>query len=221
MLLMVLAACSSQQEKALNLETLDLEEYALSQASALIVAARNADVSGLKTALSAGAKLNGYTEAGNAFSAALQAGHFAIAEFLLKAGATFQRGFKAGQDSALMIAARHGRNSLLKQLILRGADLDYIAEGGYTAVARAALNRHLTSLKILVNAGANVNTIAEGKSVLMYTVIDNNPILAQVLIKAGAEVNYRAANGDTALRLARREGYYDLDLMLVQAGARL
>ena len=63
--------------------------------------------------------------------------------------------------------------------------------------------------------------IAEGKSILMYAVIDNNPILAQVLIDAGANVNFRDANGDTALRLARRGGYYDLDLMLVQAGGRL
>ncbi|TNC81815.1 MAG: ankyrin repeat domain-containing protein [Oleiphilus sp.] len=205
----------------LNLETLDLEALELARPGALILAAREADVAGLKAALLEGEKLNGYTDEGNAFSAALQAGHFAIAEFLLKAGATFDKGFGAGQDSALMIAAANGHNELLKELIVRGADLDYIADGGYTAVARAALNRHLTSLKILVNAGAAVNTIADGKSVLMYTVIDNNPILAQVLINAGADVNFRDANGDTALRLARRAGYYDLDLMLVQAGGRL
>lgn len=88
-------------------------------------------------------------------------------------------------------------------------------------MAYAAINRHLTTLKILINAGAEVNVFPEGKSVVMYVVQDNNPILLQELIEAGADLNYRDENGDTALRLARRAGYFDLDLMLVQAGGRL
>jgi ankyrin repeat protein len=54
----------------------------------------------------------------------------------------------------------------------------------------------------------------------MRVVEDNNMLLSQLLIAGGADVNYRDDAGDTALKIARRLGYFDLDLMLVQSGAR-
>jgi ankyrin repeat protein len=76
-------------------------------------------------------------------------------------------------------------------------------------------------MKILTNAGADVNVVVRDRSILMHVVEANHMLLAQVLITAGANVNFRDANGDTALRIARRYEYFDLDLMLVQAGGRL
>ena len=112
------------------------------------------------------------------------------------------------------------KNTLLKDLIIRGADLNYEDHLGYSAITKAAKKGHLTTLKILINAGANVNVAPEGRSVLMRVVEDNNMLLSQLLIAGGADVNFRDANGDTALKIARRLGYFDLDLMLVQSGAR-
>ena len=74
-------------------------------------------------------------------------------------------------------------------------------------------------MKILIKAGADVNITPKGQSLLMHTVEDNNMLLSQILIKAGADVNFKDVKGETALKIARRKGYFDLDLMLVQSGA--
>jgi hypothetical protein len=54
----------------------------------------------------------------------------------------------------------------------------------------------------------------------MHVVEKNNMLLSQLLIAAGADLDFSDADGDTALKIARRNGFFDLDLMLVQAGAR-
>jgi hypothetical protein len=55
----------------------------------------------------------------------------------------------------------------------------------------------------------------------MHAVADENTLIAQQLIAAGADVNSIDQSGETALSIARQAGFFDLDLMLVQAGARL
>jgi ankyrin repeat protein len=150
----------------------------------------------------------------------LKNGHEAISRILLSAGSDWLRGFDSRQTSALIEAADKGFDEIVKTLILKGANLEIKDQLGYTALAKAAKNGHLTTLKILINAGAKVNVNPEGRSVLMHVVEKNNMLLSQLIIAAGADVNYIDAEGDTALKIARRMGYFDLDLMLVQAGAR-
>ena len=219
--ILALVSCASQPENNFNIDTLDRTLHYSERPTKLMFAAEQGDVLAMREALVAGAPLNAYNESGNAFALALKAGHYTIAEFLLKVGASFEQGFEVDEPSALMLASAEGRNDLVKQLIIKGAEIDHADSQGYTAAANAALNRHLTTLKILINAGAKVDADPQGKSILMHMVIDNNPLIVQQLIGAGADVNYRDSSGDTALGLARRAGYYDLDLMLIQAGARL
>lgn len=218
---LVLASCATQADKTLNLDALDKRSATVDSMTSLMQAASSGKVSQMKQALLNGDLINAESEQGSAFSLALKAGKFAIAEFLLGIGALPSQGFKPGQASALMIAAESGQNSLVKKLILKGVDIDYQDSQGFSAIATATLNRHLTTMKILINAGVEVNVAPEGKSILQHMVIDNNPLLVQLLIKAGADVNFRTESGETALKMARRAGYYDLDLMLVQAGGRL
>ena len=58
-----------------------------------------------------------------------------------------------------------------------------------------------------------MNVQPEGWSVLMHVVEKNNMLLSQQLIAAGADLNFSDSKGDTALKIARRNGYFDLDLM--------
>jgi len=218
---MAVVSCSSTGSKALNIDHLDLEIVRLESSNALIEAASTGSVPGLKKALTGGDKINTITPNGTAFSLSLKNKHYLISQFLLKAGAIPLFGFTDGEPSALMLAAEVAQNDLVKRLIVKGAKVDYIDRDGYTAIAHAAINRHLTTMKILIAAGCDVNAIPNGKSILMYVVEDNNTLLVQQLIAAGADVNFRDESGNTALRLARRKGYFDLDLMLVQAGGRL
>lgn len=220
LLTLCLLACSSQPQPRVNLQRLDLKPVELAAPNALISAAARGDALTVRRELEAGALINAVSPVGTAFSQALKAGHENITLFLLSLGADTRSGFAPDEASALILAATRGHDQLVRELLVRGADLEALDPDGYTALGRAAVNGHLTTLKVLINAGAEVNVVAEGRSILMRVVQANNMLLAQLLIAADADVNFRDERGDTALRIARRNEFFDIDLMLVQAGAR-
>jgi len=219
--LVAIVSCSTlsntQSNSRVNLEQLDLTWVHVKEKTALMRAAEQGNSTALRNALQQGDLLNAITPEGTAFSLALSNGHEKISKILLAAGSNWRQGF---DSSALIYAAEQGFNAVVKILIVRGADIDYTDKKGYSAVAKTAINGHLTTLKIMINAGANVDVTPEGRSLLMHVVDDNNMLLSQLIIAAGANVNFQDEDGETALRLARKKGYFDLDLMLVQAGAR-
>ncbi len=215
-----LVACATNDDLPATVQALDTRVLDLNEAGPLIKAVQQEDMAAFRRALASGARINGIHEGATAFGLALKQGQFRMAEVLLKAGADWRLGVAEGDASALIKVADQGQNTLVKQLILRGASIDYRDANGKTALIAAAQKGHLTTMKVLLNAGADANAVADGKSVLMHVVANNNALLSQVLIKSGADVNYTDEDGDTALKIARRNGYFDIDLMLVQAGAR-
>lgn len=219
-LAMALVSCTSPTVQKINLKRLDLSLEEVDQKTPLMMAAEQGNRALVRQLLEQGERINSVAPSGTAFSMAVKNDHRVIARFLLSAGADWHSGFKPGEPSALIIAAERGDNNLVKELIMQGEVMDNIDEQGYSAIAKAAINGHLTTLKILIKAGANVDVAPEGRSLLMHVVDDNNILLSQQLIAAGANVNFRDEHGDTALKIARRKGYFDLDLMLVQSGAR-
>ena len=86
---------------------------------------------------------------------------------------------------------------------------------------RAAENGHLSVVRVLLSAGANVNVSQGGESLLMKIVARGDLLTAEMLVAAGADVNYRADSGKTALDIARATNNRDLEMLLVQAGAAL
>jgi len=60
----------------------------------------------------------------------------------------------------------------------------------------------------------------DGRSLLMQAVELNSLLMAQILIRAGADVNFRSQTGMTALTIARDRQLGDLEMLLVQSGAR-
>jgi len=46
-------------------------------------------------------------------------------------------------------------------------------------------------------------------------------LTAEMLLAAGADVNFRSEDGATALDVARARSHPDLEMLLVQAGAEL
>ena len=59
-------------------------------------------------------------------------------------------------QTALMLAARHGRDQVVGLLLEHGAELDVTAKFGLSAVMLAVINRHTDVARQLVDAGANV-----------------------------------------------------------------
>ena len=220
--LLVIVSCSSKPNSSkIDLSLLDLSVSRVEQKTQLMIAAETGDSTQLRVALERGELLNSESPEGTAFSLALKNQHHGIARILLAAGSDWTLGFGEDNSTALIYAASYAYDTLAKTLILRGAELDHIDKAGYSALARAALKGHLTTVKILINAGAEVDYLTQGRSILMHLVEDNNMLITQLFIAAGADVNFTDKSGDTALRIARRKGYFDLDLMLVQSGAGL
>jgi len=220
--LQVVASCSLQQtSNKTDLTQLDLRVLHVSQKTPLMIASESGNSSRVKLALEQGALLNNLSSHGSAFSLALMNRHRSITRILFAAGADWHIGFEKDHSSALIHASDQAYDNLVKTLILRDADLDIIDSSGHSALSRAAFKGHLTTVKILVNAGANVDVAPEGRSLLMHVVEQENMLISQLIIAGGADVNFRDQSGDSALKIARRLGYYDLDLMLVQSGAQL
>lgn len=75
-------------------------------------------------------------------------------------------------------------------------------------------------IDLLLKAGADVNARDShfGQTVLMFAL--GRPINIPILLERGADINARDPHGNSALKVARDEGYKETAQLLQQAGAR-
>ena len=134
--------------------------------------------------------------------------------------------YTAGIWTVGTIASAGSATLTITATVLATGPYDNIAQvnasdaGGYTPVMRAAEQGHVSVVKVLLAAGANVNVSQGGESLLMKIVASGDLLTAEMLLAAGADVNYRSPEGRTALDVARATNSQDLDMLVVQAGAR-
>lgn len=103
----------------------------------------------------------------------------------------------------LMTAAEYGREEIVRLLLDHGADVNARSENGVTPLLYAS-GKEATSiecLKLLLNAGANVNaaTNITGSTPLIRAVGTGKTEAIKLLIAYGAAVNSQTNNGTTAL----------------------
>lgn len=185
----------------------------------LMDSARSGDLEAVVALAEAGHSLNTVTEQGTPLMAAVSAGEDRVAWYLLSEGADPDLAGPDG-ETPLMEAAASGSRRLVQLLLSAGARVNAVDRNGYTPVIRAAEEGNLAVVKVLLTAGANVNVSQGGESLLMKIVGSGDLLTAEMLLAAGADVNYRAADGSTALDRARAIQNQDLEMLLVQAGAR-
>lgn len=121
----------------------------------------------------------------------------------------------------LTLATRLECHDLMQQLLRHGVNVNGSDESGRTALIDAA-NRGLTdAVRILLNAGADVEakTAGDGKTALILASHDGHPHIVQMLLNRKANINARNKNGETALMLAAARGRKDIVLILLQHGA--
>ena len=129
------------------------------------------------------------------------------------------------QDSeAVMHAALIGDTARLRALLRDGADVNGGQPDGLscgeTPLMIAAEMGNLQCVDILIKAGADVNSKAQGgHTALNVAVWRNNVESVNKLLCAGADVNSVNLYGRTALFHAARHGYHDCVKSLIEAGA--
>jgi len=207
--------------------------------TALIWAAHYDDLEAAKILVKAGAGANASNRYGvSAISEAATIGDAALVEILLAAGANANFTLPEG-DTALLLASRSGSAAAVKALLDHGANVNAKEFWhGETALSAAAGENHPDVVKLLVDHGADVN--AQGKKLdyplivkqdvmslppvggltpLMEAARNNAYESAQVLIKAGADLNLKTSEKMTALLVAITNAHYDVAKLLIDSGA--
>jgi ankyrin repeat protein len=124
----------------------------------------------------------------------------------------------------LMLDQWADQPELVDFLIASGADPKARLKDGRTGLMLATRLGKLDRLPLLIDSGVDVNARAnDGSTALMIaaTVRDQDSGLAMIsfLVRHRADVKLRDARGNTALKLALRQGYANIAAVLRKAGA--
>jgi len=163
-----------------------------------------------------GATVSGRHEA---LAAACYAGSEAVARFLLENGASATT--TAAEDGPLHRAVRRGNMHLVELLLDAGAAVDEEGRGGQTPLFRAIESKCSESVRHMLRLGADVNKKdADGEAPLTEAIIQRSPLIAGILLEAGAEPDYiNGAYGVAALHRATADNRKDLVEVLLEHAA--
>jgi ankyrin repeat protein len=200
-------------------------------------AARAGDLATVQSLLRSGAKADAENRYGvTPLSLAVEAGDVNVVNTLIAAGANVNHALPEG-ETILMTAARTGNVGVLSALLKRDARVE-ARDGFYgeTALIWATAADHAEAVRVLLDAGADVNARSASAEFarrnagltrlslgqwtpLMYAARENAINTARVLLDHGAGVNLTDPDGSTALVLAIINYHYDFAAMLLERGA--
>jgi ankyrin repeat protein len=117
--------------------------------------------------------------------------------------------------TALHKAAEHGRTSVVRLLLRRGAAVDFGALRGCTALHMASEQGHTDVVQLLLNAGAALNVVnAKGKTAMHLAACQGHTAVVQLLLEAGAAccaqyiLYQQTASAPFLMQLARATGQW-------------
>jgi ankyrin repeat protein len=182
----------------------------------------------VKFLLDLGADINTRAEDGDTLlvRSLRQRGQPELLRMLLAHGADVNRKGSEGQ-TALMVAVVRDVE-LVEILLEQGARVNDSADGGETALHFAAAYGSTDTIKVLLDAGADVNAICAcqgqpytgGGTALFEAVHYAHYRAVEVLIANGADVNRKNSAGQSTLIIAAERGFTDIARALLKAGAR-
>lgn len=172
--------------------TLGLAFSSTSVASELLDATRAGDVERVAALLSDQPDINEATGDGmSALHLAAQAGHVAIVEALLSAGATVDPTTRIGSYTPLHIAATQANDAIVSLLLEAGADATASTTNSHATALHLAAQEvgGAESVKLLLEHGADPNAkeISAGQTPLMFAAASNQVESIELLLNAGAD----------------------------------
>jgi ankyrin repeat protein len=209
--------------RALVRKHVDVNTGEVDQTTALHWAARTGELQMARLLIGAGANVNAVNRYGvTPLSLAVAGGSATLVEVLLGAGADVRRADAALPDgqTLLMLAAWTGSVETLKVLVGHGADVNASEHRtGTTALVWATTEDHPAAVRVLLEAGADINARAAITSyphtppgVIGDKVEEGASYVGQTVLPKG---------GWTALMYAARQGARDAARTLAESGADL
>lgn len=130
---------------------------------------------------------------------------------------------------ALIDAVKDNKIEKVKQLLESGADVNQKNRFGMTPLYYASRNGYLEIVKLLLPAGANVNTATtdanyrelttDNVTSLQMASLNNHLEIVKLLLAAGADVNVVDGDGSAALSMAVYKNNVEIVKLLLDAGA--
>lgn len=162
-------------------------------------------------------------------------------KLLIRRGADVNAASKEGRTALLIASRQAGSSATIRLLMKHGAKADARDALGGTALMMAAETGDIEMVRLLLDAGIDVNARAEalygaprfdalppnmpkpakssGVDALMMASVTNNREIAKLLLERGATPKTKTFMGWTALLMAVRHGDLELVRMLINHGA--
>lgn len=222
----ILQGCTSNETEALKINKRGSEEMATDWASELFQAVEKGDLDALQNALAQKVDINAQdSKKRTALMIATYNQDVEAAKLLMDAGADVNI-----QDDMLntpfLYAGAEGYLEILKLTIQANADPTILNRYGGTALIPAAEHGHVEVIEeLLNNTTIDINHVNRlGWTALMEAIVLNNgnptqQTVVQLLIDHGADVNIPDNNNVTPLQHAKKQGFKEIENILIAAGA--
>ncbi len=123
--------------------------------------------------------------------------------------------------TALHLAAKLGKEDVIKLLVKKGADISLKDERNRTPLFLAAENNNTNSITPLISKGAKVNIQdKQHKTALHYAVIEKAKNAVEALLQKEADPNLKDKDGKTPLHYAAQNGHREITTALVNNHAQ-
>lgn len=128
-----------------------------------------------------------------------------------------------GGPSFLMIAAEVGSSRMIKELISKGADIDYQDNDYWTALIVATREGHTAVVLELIESGCNIELKdINGWNALMWASYKGRSEIAEILLKQNSSPNiFDNNNHMTPLCWASGRGFCDIVMLLLKHCAKV
>jgi ankyrin repeat protein len=169
----------------------------------------------VKLMIENGANVNSYCSKSFLLLYTSYHGRLEVVKLLVENGARINmKGYNG--TTSLMAAASRKHKHVVKYLIDQGAEIRHTTVEGQNVLHHAVANGWLSITNTILLKGSYSD--AELGSVLQSAASENNLLLIQMLLRAGADINYKN-QGTQLLRYACNKGNIEMLKVLLEGGA--